>query len=89
MEELQIYSPDSSSDRLLQLGAQTEISPLFSEKICHRHEVGSLLQLGVEIEIYLPLSEKCCHQHEAAVVMTAHTPDNLLQVGAIVNEDLV
>ena len=35
------------------------------------------------------MEEKCCHQYEVGIVMTAHTPDSLLQVGACVDEDWV
>ena len=33
--------------------------------------------------------EQCCHQYEVSVVMTARTPDSLLQLGAVVGEDWV
>ena len=60
MEELQMYYPDNLFlTGLLQLGAELEISILFSEKFPHQHEVG--------------------------MVMTTHTPNILLQHGAIVN----
>lgn len=67
------------------------VGVMMEEKYCHQHKVGLVKeeQCSHQHEVGVVREEKCCHQYEVGIVMTAHTPDSLLQVGACVDEDWV